>query len=154
MLQIDGGDFRPFLIGLDRFRERLEDATPVWEAFAQFLQLQHADGFSRQGQPGTSARWEPLSERYREYKSRVRPGKKILNFDGDLEDSLTKTGRGVRIFEPGFMVFGSDVPYAKYHMNGTPHMPARPPLIDAKRSPEFKRTLAKMMQEYILKGEI
>lgn len=154
MIQIDGGGFQPFIMALDRFRQNLDDASPVWERAADYLQSLHVEGFNQQKQAGTSDRWAPLSDRYREYKARVRPGKKILDFDGDLRASLTQSGRGVRIFEPGFMVFGTDVPYAKYHMNGTPNMPARPPLIDAARSKNFKRHLAKLMQEFIVKGEV
>lgn len=153
MIEVDGGGFDPFVLALDRFRQKLDDVEPVWELAIKWLMIEHAGAFHAQKQAGTSDKWAPLSDKYRAYKDRVRPGRKILVFDGDLRDSLTKADRGVRVVEPGFMVFGSDIDYAKYHMTGTPNMPARPPLIDAKRSKSFKRYLAVILQEHIVKGK-
>ena len=86
--------------------------------------------FSTKGRK--SYKWAPLSPAYAAYKSRVRPGRSLLVFDGDLKRSLTMGAKG-SIFSAKArrLVLGSTVPYAVYHQDGTrrggkTRMPARP----------------------------
>lgn len=152
MIEVEGGGFESFALVLDRFRHNLDDLTPVWEDLVKYLTTEHYNAFNAQTRPGTADRWAPLSREYKEYKDRVRPGRKILVFDGDLRDSLTRANEGIRVIEPRFLIFGTDIDYAKYHMTGTPNMPARPPLLEAKRGKNFRRHLAVLIQEHIVKG--
>lgn len=149
-----GGGFDSFTAALDRYRHNLDDLTPVWESLGKTLEELHAEGFKAQRQAGTSNKWAALSPEYKAWKDSVRPGRKILEFDGDLKDSLTKPGRGIRVYEPGKMVFGSDIPYAKYHMRPYGNRPARKPLIDAKKSRAFKTAVTARIQSFIVKGTV
>lgn len=94
------------------------------------LQRQEAEQFASEGAYGSGG-WPPLSEDYRLWKERKRPGVPILQFDGDLYRSLTQDSApgAIREITPLSLTFGTSIPYAKYHQEGTPRMPARPPLI-------------------------
>lgn len=134
---------------LDRFRDRMETMAPVWESMAMDTRVNiFGRTFSQQGLDG--APWAALSPRYAAYKTRRRPGAPIMVFDGDLRDSMTTPRGGImESWDKGFTV-GTDVPYATYHQNGTPNMPARPLIGGMQRADQ--RRLVKIMQRYIVEG--
>jgi len=147
--------------GLGSISARAQNLKPFWTKefapryFAAVQDLFDLEGQSRSmatGQFGPG-HWAPLSPVYRAWKERHFPGKKILERTGKLKESLEWNGR--RLGRYGFfqattdsVVFGTDVPYAKYHKSGTPRMPAREflPVPDAKY-------WAPLMKQWLLGGE-
>lgn len=78
---------------------------------------------------GRRSKWAPLTPAYAAYKSRVRPGRPLLVFDGDLRASLTGNNKRkgwLYNARSRRLVMGSKVPYAQYHQDGTSRMVARP----------------------------
>ena len=85
--------------------------------------------FSKGGR--SKYKWAPLTDNppgrgYASYKRRVRPGRSLLVFDGDLKASLTGGSKGIYDARARHLVLGSRVPYARYHQDGTRRMVARP----------------------------
>jgi phage gpG-like protein len=72
-------------------------------------------------------RWKALSPAYARWKARYFPGRKILELNGRMKDSLTIKGNSDNVLEinPDSLVVGTRVPYAIYHQTGTPKMPMR-----------------------------
>lgn len=100
---------------------------------AGLIRRDHAQESARQIKAGQAGGYARLSEGYEAWKSRVRPGKKILVFDGDLVESFTNPNSSnfdVNVKDRGKrLVMLTEIPYAKYHQKGTPRMPARPPFV-------------------------
>ena len=127
--------------------ERVEDATPAWDAIADRFRVIESRLFQTQG--GSSGRkWSPLSPRYARWKARVRPGAPILVFDGDLRKSLTERPFGIEVIEPGFMVIGSDVEYGAYHQRGE-GVPRRRPVSLAEAD---RRIFVNILQRFLVTG--
>ena len=135
---------------LDRFRGAVPNARPVLEDMAVHVRTHvFADTFKRRGLPGRP--WVPLSARYAAWKAQRRPGAGILEFDGDLEASMTTPRGGVfKVTRTGFEV-GTDVPYARFHQDGSPstHLPARP--IIGPLGKRDRQALVKMLQAHIIR---
>jgi phage gpG-like protein len=142
----DGAD--AFALQLRRFEHNIGDATPAFEAMARFqVGTVNARQFKERGTVETG-RWAPLSPLYGRWKARVRPGKPLMVFDGDLKRSMTVPGKGVYIVRSNMMTVGTAIPYAKYHQKGTPTMPARK-LIGKPRKADT-REFAKILQRHII----
>ncbi|AMM44474.1 hypothetical protein BARRETLEMON_12 [Arthrobacter phage BarretLemon] len=146
-----GDGFKAFTLKLDRFDQNIGDAEPAFRAMAEFqTTVVNARQFKQQGTPETGGRWAPLSPPYARWKEKRRPGRPILVFDGDLRDSMTKPNTGIyEIWDKGFVV-GTALPYATFHQNGTPIMPARPIIGSVRR--EDVRNFAKILQRWIVEG--
>jgi phage gpG-like protein len=149
-LHFEGSGFDPFYRALQRWDHNLHNATPAFEAMAQYQKKTvNARQFDEQGSVETG-KWSPLSPPYARWKARVRPGRPILVFDGDLKREMTVPGQGVyQVWRSG-MTVGTDIDYAKYHQNGTPGMPARP-LIGTPRESD-RRQFAKILQRFIVES--
>lgn len=142
-----------FALKLDRFRQNIEDAEPALQEMAEYqVEVINARQFKGQGSPEVGGSWAPLSPPYKRFKDRVRPGRPILVFDGDLRDSMTKVPSGVfEVTHKSFTV-GTQVHYATYHQNGTPTMPARP-LLGSPRKRDTQH-FVKILQRHIVEGTI
>jgi hypothetical protein len=131
--------------GLDRFTNRAQDLTPVWEQIISDLRRITADRFDAEG-PG----WAPLSARYAAQKAITHPGRPILVRTGELRRDLVDDP-DVREATPTRMAYGTRVVrYGVHHQTGTGRMPARPPF--GKISEAQKRAWIKMAQRYIVEG--
>jgi phage gpG-like protein len=150
VLSFDSAGAEPFSLVLERWQDNLGDARPAFEAMAQY-QVKTVNGrqFREEGSVETG-KWAPLSKDYGRWKARVRPGRKIMVFDGDLKRSMTVPGKGIYIVRSTSMTVGTSVPYAIYHQKGTPMMPARP-LIGAPRKKDT-RQLGKILQRWIVES--
>lgn len=75
--------------------------------------------------------WVPLSPRYAAWKAKRFPGKTILRRTDRLMKSLTWTGaslatpEGIAVMTPTAAVFGTSVPYGRFHQRGTKKMRQR-----------------------------
>jgi phage gpG-like protein len=150
VLSFDSAGAEPVSLMLERWQHNLGDATPAFEAMAQYqVKTINARQFREEGSVETG-KWAPLSPLYGRWKARVRPGRKIMVFDGDLKTSLTVPGQGIYIVRNNMMTVGTAVPYAIYHQKGTPTMPARP-LLGAHRQRDTRR-FAKILQRWIVES--
>lgn len=150
-MTLGSSGFEPFSLVLDRFRDNVGDAQPAFEAMAKYqVEVVNKRQFNQQGTPETGS-WAPLSPPYARWKARVRPGRKILVFDGDLKKSMTVAGEGIfEVTDFGFVV-GTALDYATYHQNGTPSMPARR-LLGAPRKRDVQH-MAKILQRWIVERQ-
>lgn len=127
-LAVSMGDFND---GIRRLRSALESAVaPPWlPAVAKFEAQQAEYGFSTEGAK-SGPPWERLSPTYAKRKAKIRPGRKILTFDGHLRNSLRHLSHADHIarHRAPVLEFGTRHRLARYHQNGTARMPARPPV--------------------------
>ena len=94
--------------------------------------------FAMSGQPRSQktgqfmeGRWAPLKPAYAAWKEKFYPGRPILTRTGRLGESLNWRGTSLGrdgVWQPTErdVVFGTAVPYGRYHRDGTKHMVARP----------------------------
>lgn len=150
VLSFDSDGAQPFSLMLERFQHNLNDATPAFEAMAEYqVKTVNKRQFDELGTAETG-KWAPLSPLYGRWKARVRPGKPLMVFDGDLKRDMTVPGKGVYYITPTSMTVGTALPYAKYHQKGTPMMPARP-LLGTPRKADT-RHFAKILQRWIVES--
>jgi len=120
--------------GFEKWADLVKDPMRQIGPYATTLiHRHHARTFASEGSgTGDGKRWAPLSARYAAEKSRAYPGRPLLVRTSVLRSALTGGGRGSRVrttkttLEVG--VKGEPAGYAGYHQNGTPIMPARPPV--------------------------
>lgn len=121
-------------VALSRFAENVRDMRPFWiESFAPRFFADQRENFESFG--GKVGGWPPLSPRYAAYKSKVRPGRPLMVFDGWLKTSLTSKGGPIgtirherfSVFKPmpTSLLIGTSAPYAKAHQLGTSRLPQR-----------------------------
>lgn len=108
--------------------ERLEDASPFFEGVATFLTRVEKAQFDTEG-AYASGGWDELAESTIRQKARKGQSDRILVAEGLLERSLTVPGHHAQKREVSDtqLVFGSRVPYLKYHQSPAPrrHLPRR-----------------------------
>ena len=131
-----------------RIRRRATDMRPIFSGVAEAFADMESRLFASEGSSGGRT-WAPLSPSYSAWKvSRGRSGQ-ILVDTGRLRRSLTQRPFGHEVITPQRFEFGTDVPYAVYHQQGTSKMPARPPV----QSDEiFESEVARMLGPYIVDG--
>lgn len=123
---------------LGRVERQLKDWRPLWEKIrGDFIAIER-EQFATQGARGGSA-WRPLEPGYARWKATVRPGKPILQFDGDLLESFT--GGADFIYRPtaDSVTLGSSEFKAQYHQSGEN---PRPPLVITPRDEQRWSALA------------
>jgi phage gpG-like protein len=151
-LSFQSAGAEPFTRVLEKYGDNLGNAMPAFEAMAEYqVGTVNKRQFDEQGSVDTG-KWSPLSPPYARFKARVRPGRPLLVFDGDLRKEMTVPGKGVYEVGPKGMTVGTDISYAKYHQNGTPNMPARP-LIGTPREAD-KRQFEKILQRWIQESRV
>ena len=134
---------------IDRMADRVDDASPAFEAMADRFAAAEQAQFASQGGFGGGG-WAPLSPAYAAWKA-SRGGGPILVLTGALKGSLTSRPFGVETISNKQAVFGTAVAYAGYHQSGTSKMPARPPV----KLPESeRREWMKIMQRFIVTGAV
>jgi len=150
-LTFSGAGTKPVTAVLQRWQNNLGDATPAFEAMASYQKKTvNARQFKEQGSVETG-KWSALSPPYARWKARVRPGRPILVFDGDLKREMTVPGQGIYDVWRSGMTVGTDIEYAIYHQKGTPGMPARPLIGEARRRDTLH--FAKILQGWIVNAQ-
>ena len=131
-------------------KERSDNLTPVFLWAKEELELANAANFAANGLP-TKRAWSPLDPEYGSWKSKRFPGAGTLVRTGKLFRSLTDMKGSVNVVRPRSAEFGTSVEYAKFHQNGTRHMPKRQVVFEP---PLFARKLASRSADWIVEGEI
>lgn len=142
--RIDGGDAQRRLRGLSA---QLLDWRPFWPIAGRIARSWVKRQFESQGSFGGTP-WAPLTMAYAKEKTRKRPGRPLLVYDGDLRrDVLGRYGLRLEGQPTAFdLVLRNEV--AAYHQTGTGAMPARP-IIPPIIPPEAKQELRVAAQTYV-----
>lgn len=146
---IDVDGVREFDRSFNRIRRHINDLFPVWrEVQAEFFFIERRQ-FRTEGAAGASGRWKALSPKYAAWKLKRYGPKPILERTGRLLKSLTNQSPDtIRVFGRREAIFGSRVPYGRYHQRGGGRLPQRKP-IDP--TTEQKRDLQKAIQRGLVK---
>lgn len=114
--------------GFDRLGADIKNLKKIDPVVLDWFVKMERSRFDREGAFGDT-RWAPLSPKYKKYKDRVRPGKRILQFDGDLYTAMTGGVGFHHVRSKARLEYGTEkVRYARFHQTGTRIMPARPPI--------------------------
>ena len=133
--------------------KNVKDLRGLWPDIKSDFIKGEIDQFHTEGRSGgTFGRWKRLSPKYKAWKDKNFPGRKILERTGRLKTSLIG-GRGEGfVYRPSKLglTIGSNVPYAGYHQTGTSRgLPKRKP-IDLTEKQKIR--WMKLTQEYIQKS--
>lgn len=140
---------------LTRFRQNVTRARPALEGMAEHVAGMQRDQFETEGRhygPG----WASLSPRYKAWKMRRRPGRKILVLNGDLRAAAApSSARGFDIYRVTDRavtvgVSYTQTPHARWHQEGTARMPARTVMGTPTRGDQ--KALTKILHEHLVKG--
>ena len=124
--------------GLVEYAELIKDWEPAFRDVVKLFWKHEKQLFGTEGRGRSSSpwpRWPKLSTRYKIYKTKVRPGRPILVFDGALRRAATGGQGSLEKIGKTAMVVGikPNTPVARYamaHATGVPsrNLPARPPV--------------------------
>jgi phage gpG-like protein len=123
---------------------RAEDVRPLWPEMNTLFHEDERARFERQG-PG----WTKLADATLEHKAAAGQPPEILIATGRLLRSLTELPHGASESRPDRLVFGTDVPYARFHQYGTRTMPRREV---AGLADPTRREMLRLVQEWIVRG--
>lgn len=120
------GDER-FLRSFSRISRLASDYREPLAFVAEAFYRINENNFDKEGVPEN---FVPLSPKYKRWKDRHYPGKKIMQLTGRLMNSLTAENQAdsqdtVRIIAKDYAELGTLVPYAHRHQKGTFGMPRR-----------------------------
>lgn len=104
-----------------RFADRVVDARPLWDHLILQLRLLEQEQFAMQGDRASGG-WLDLADSTiarKAAKGRDDPSRILVDSDALLK-SLTEPGAddAVHLSEPDMMIFGTTVPYARFHQLG------------------------------------
>jgi hypothetical protein len=123
----------------------LSDLRPFWPMvvplFIDWMRQQFETEGAFGGRP-----WSPLSPAYALFKSSVRPGRKILYFDGDLRRAASQPRR---VATPTRLTLIIDDPKAIRHQEGTDRMPARPIIFGDPLPPQARTDIDRAAGKYV-----
>lgn len=103
---------------LASYSEALDDMRPAWNELADRFANAEKKQFATEGAYGGDA-WSPLSPAYAEWKQRHYGSMPILQREQDMYVQLTQQPFGVDVRELHYALFGTALPYAVFHQNGT-----------------------------------
>lgn len=128
------------------------DVSPALKAIVGVMRDETRKQFNTEG-GHASGGWAPLAPSTVAAKRRGGYRPEILRRTDALMRSLTVAGDPNEVVEIGKqeLTFGSRLPYADLHQTGTHRMPKRPPL---QFTEEAKRTIVKVLQRYVIAGEL
>jgi phage gpG-like protein len=134
-----------------KMQDRMQDLSPIFEAADSWFRGDMKDQFESQGaflQGGVE--WTPLSPEYAKRKPEPPAPFGILYRSGDLYRSLALEG-GDHIKQVGTHegIYGSSVPYGRYHQDGTGKMPQRKIIIVLNK---LRQRLARTTLTYLKSG--
>jgi phage gpG-like protein len=137
---------------LDRLAGRSVAARPAFEAIADTLRGYEKRLFDSEGASGGRP-WEPLAASTVEHKAKAGLDPRILHATHRLRRSLTDKGAAGHLEHAtnASLIFGSYVPYGRYHAHGSGSLPKRRPIQFTENQ---KRYIMKKLQRYVLTGSV
>lgn len=143
-------DARRAMARLAAMKTRSKDFRKVFNWARRELERENAANFASNG-GRSGATWAPLDPGYGSWKASRFPGAPLLVRSGNLFRSLVNLSGPPNSMGRMSAEFGTNVRYAKFHENGTEHMPRREIVFTP---PLFARELAKHAAEYVSDGLI
>lgn len=137
---------------IDRLGYRALTAKPAFEGIADTIRGYEKRLFDSEG--ASSGRpWEPLASSTLAHKATSGLDPRILHATHRLRKSLTdrSSPEHLEIATNDSLVFGSLVPYGKYHARGSGHLPKRRPI---EFNEQQKRRILKKLQLYVMTGAV
>lgn len=127
---------------------RMRNAIPAWEAISRELLAIEREQFDSEGARGSGG-WAPLAQSTLDAKT----GGSILRDTDALFNSLTEPTDPDHQFiaQPTWMVWGTTIPYARWHQSGTVNMPQRR-FLELRASDRV--ILVKQLQSYLITGKL
>lgn len=130
--------------------DRADNFKSVFRWAQRELERANRANFASQG-AASGKPWMPLDNEYARWKLANHGALPILVVSGTLKDSLTRLRGAPNEIDKKSAVFGTNVPYAKFHQSGTSKMPQRkvvfvPPL--------FAASLAQKVGRHIVYGDL
>lgn len=103
------------------------DFRPTFKVIGIGYQKEVKAIFEKQQPRAVGLRWAPLSATYAAWKEIHYPGAPILVRTGKLKRSMTEQGSegNITLIGSTSAVFGSYIPYGRYHDEGTQRLPKR-----------------------------
>jgi hypothetical protein len=105
-----------------QFELLLSDLRPFWPMVVPMVTGWWRKQFDTEG-AFAGRPWHPLTQQYSLFKQRIRPGRKILYFDGDLLRAASKPERRATART---LTLSIEDPKIEYLQEGTGRMVARP----------------------------
>jgi phage gpG-like protein len=134
-----------------RFSVYAGNPQPAFMQIAEDMREQIGEQFDSEGERGSGG-WEPLKPDTLAAKAAAGLDPHILQATHRLVSSLTGEGADhIEQVSDTELVFGSSVPYGRFHQQGTSKMPARKP-IDF--SDLDRRGFVRTLQRYIVEGAL
>ncbi len=134
-----------------RFAHRALDARPAWVAIIKDIEDELTEQFDSEG-AHASGGWAQLAASTLAQKAAAGLDPRIMHATLRLRESLTENSEDtIKILDPNFFVFGSDVEYGAYHMGPSGDRPARPPVA---LNEVAKTRMVKTLQRYMVEGEL
>lgn len=111
----------------------------VFPRLSSLFEARAAEQFDARGN-GPSGPWAELTPDYAAWKAGAYPGQPLLERTGNLREALTSSlhPAAMRAWSNDTFVFGSTLPYERFHQSGTSKM-ARRPVFDF--GPDFERRM-------------
>jgi len=151
----DKADYKKELGKIEKIIGAVEDLTPVFSEFLKQYRNLVRKNFEAEG-AYFGTKWDSLSARYEAKKSKLRPGRKILQYNRTMIDAATgaKAQYSFEKVEPNKLEFGiKGLDYAKSHQYGYQpgRLPARPYLFTRNKTLPIQgmRVLRGLMESYI-----
>ena len=132
------------------FADRSADVQPAMEQALDLVRESASEQFESAGAHGSGG-WAPLAPSTVARKARLGLNPGILRETTFLEFSLAGSGSGnIAIARKDGADYGTTAPYAKFHMEGTSRMPARPPL---QLTEGERRDIIRIVQRYVVENQ-
>lgn len=135
-----------------RFEERELNAMPAFAAIVADIKDSVGEQFGSEGKHASGG-WAPLAESTLAQKISQGYPTTILHRTLDLLRSLVDPNHadGIEEIDPEGFTYGTSLPYAMFHQDGTVNMPARPPL----EFTEADKVLwVRRLQRYLVDGSV
>ena len=148
-------DYQKELGKIEKIIGAVEDLTPVFSEFLKQYRNLVRKNFEAEG-AYFGTKWDALSSRYEARKSKLRPGRKILQYNRTMIDAATgaKAQYSFEKIEPDKVEFGiRGLDYSKAHQYGYQprRLPARPYLFTRNKTLPIQgmRVLRGLLEEYV-----
>lgn len=148
------------VIGIfDEWGSKLRNAKPAFNEMANVMLEEQRKWWRYHGAYGGGSGWAPRKEPYRSWMKKRYPMRPILrgpdrkNHKGlQLRNQLTRRPFGIEKITTEGMTIGTDLPYARFHQEGTGRLPKRQPLKPL--DPRTEARLTEILQRHVFNESV
>lgn len=136
---------------LEAMAARARDVAPAWRAWGDDVADAFREQFRTEGVRLLRETWAPLTPRYKRWKDKHFPGKRILERSGAMRDDFTVRPLNIERVDSDSCAFGSSRKPAKWHQKGTRKMRARP---IARSTADLEASAHRHIKRHIVRGDL